>query len=107
MMADAKTHSVYAIPPHLGNFQKINGHNAKGLRAVLLLARRCNYDRPHAHRVARIATRLFEELRSVHGLNHQAKYWLIYAAILHDIAKRTGADHHKAVLQIVLKTPHL
>lgn len=100
-MVEARPHSV------LSSQQLINGKSNSGLRAVLMLARRCKYDRAHAHRVARIASQLFEELRPLHGLNHQAKHWLICAAILHDIAKGSVPEHHKAAFHIVMSTPHL
>ena len=104
-MVEAKTHTMNSLTLLAGNDHESTSRN--GLRAVLTLARRCRYDSAHAHRVARIAARLFEELRPLHGLNHEARHWLLCAAILHDIAKGTVPEHHKAAFHIVMFTPHL
>ena len=105
-MLETRPRSVSTVHPAGGVFREIRSTDKHGLRAVLLLARRCNYDGVHARRVARMAVRLFDELRPLHGLNRDARYWLVCAAILHDVAK--GLErHHKAAFQIVMSTRHL
>jgi exopolyphosphatase/pppGpp-phosphohydrolase len=76
-------------------------------RAVLRLAEKCDYDRVHSHRVARLALRLFDELKSIHGLRAHARFWLKCGAVLHDIGKGSGKSHHKTALKIVLSTREL
>jgi exopolyphosphatase/guanosine-5'-triphosphate,3'-diphosphate pyrophosphatase len=106
MMLETRPRSVSSALPQSGVFREIRSSDKNGLRAVLFLAQRCKYDGVHARRVARMAVRLFDELRPLHGLNRDARYWLLCAAILHDIAKGISR-HHKAAFQIVMSTPHL
>jgi exopolyphosphatase/pppGpp-phosphohydrolase len=78
------------------------------LQAVLKLAQSCEYDAQHSHQVARLALRLFDELRAVHGLGPQQRLWLQYAALLHDTGMIEGKKgHHKASLRIILDSPIL
>lgn len=78
------------------------------LQAVLKLAQSCEYDAQHSHQVARLALRLFDELRTVHGLGPQQRLWLQYAALLHDTGMIEGKKgHHKASLRIILDSPIL
>jgi len=78
------------------------------LRAVLQLAQSCEYEVQHTHQVTRLALRLFDELRSVHGLGPRERLWLQYASLLHDIGLIEGVQgHHKASLRIILDSPLL
>lgn len=78
------------------------------LRAALQLAQACQYEAPHTHQVLRLALRLFDDLRGLHGLENEGRFWLEMAALLHDIGWVEGRKgHHKAALQIILKTPLL
>ncbi len=78
------------------------------LQAVLKLAQSCEYAAQHSHQVARLALRLFDELRTVHGFGPQERLWLQYAAILHDTGMIEGKKgHHKASLRIILDSPIL
>jgi exopolyphosphatase / guanosine-5'-triphosphate,3'-diphosphate pyrophosphatase len=69
-------------------------------RVVLLSAsavgEKYRYDAPHAKNVAHLATRLFDELRSEHGLQSRERLLLEVAAILHDIGIYVNLrGHHK------------
>ncbi len=76
------------------------------LQAVLQLARSCEYEEQHTHQVTRLALRLFDELKLVHGLGPRERYWLQCGALLHDIGLIEGVQgHHKASLRIILDTP--
>lgn len=78
------------------------------LHAVLQLARSCEYEEGHTHQVTRLALRLFDELKLVHGLGPRERYWLQCGALLHDIGLIEGVQgHHKASLRIILDTPLL
>jgi putative phosphoesterase len=78
------------------------------LQAVLQLARSCEYEEQHTHQVTRLALRLFDELKLVHGLGPRERYWLECGALLHDIGLIEGVQgHHKASLRIILDSPLL
>lgn len=65
-------------------------------RSVLALAERCHVDPRHGQQVADLALSLFDQLRPVHALDHRAREWLEYAALLHDCGYHIGAKgHHK------------
>lgn len=66
------------------------------LRNVISLARRCQYPKVHSHHVARLATLLFDQTRTLHQLGEQEREWLEYAAILHDVGYVINPrQHHK------------
>jgi len=78
------------------------------LAAVLHLAESCHYEENHTHQVTRLALQLFDELKPVHGLGPQARFWLQCAALLHDVGLIDGVTgHHKASLRIILNAPQL
>src|SRR5471032_2104583 len=65
-------------------------------RSVIELGERCNYWPEHAQQVAKLATMLFDQTRSVHGLTDREREWLEYAALLHDIGVHISYEqHHK------------
>jgi exopolyphosphatase/guanosine-5'-triphosphate,3'-diphosphate pyrophosphatase len=63
-------------------------------RSVLSLARRYDYDSAHSHRVARLATRIFDDTHDLHGMGEQERKLLQYAAILHDIGYHIAHNNH-------------
>jgi exopolyphosphatase/guanosine-5'-triphosphate,3'-diphosphate pyrophosphatase len=63
-------------------------------RSVLSLARRYDYDTAHSHRVARLATRIFDDTHDLHGLGEPERKLLQYAAILHDIGYHIAHNNH-------------
>lgn len=65
-------------------------------RSVIELAERCRYVAPHAQQVARTALALFDATRPDHGLTDQAREWLEFASLLHDIGAHISYErHHK------------
>jgi exopolyphosphatase/guanosine-5'-triphosphate,3'-diphosphate pyrophosphatase len=69
--------------------------------AVSGLARRCRSDVSHTQHVALLATRLFDETQSLHGLAPADREMLEFAALLHDIGQhvsRKGHHRHAAYL---------
>nr|MBP8274537.1 Ppx/GppA family phosphatase [Acidobacteriota bacterium] len=65
-------------------------------RSVISLAERCQYVAPHARQVARLCLQLFDQLKDLHGLGAQAREWLEYAALLHDVGVHISYErHHK------------
>jgi exopolyphosphatase / guanosine-5'-triphosphate,3'-diphosphate pyrophosphatase len=63
-------------------------------RSVIELAERCNCSAAHARQVARLATSLFDQTRAAHGLTDQAREWLEYAALLHDLGGHISYEKH-------------
>src|SRR5512135_3349004 len=78
------------------------------LTAVIQLAQTCDYDASHTSQVTRLALRLFDQLQPLHNLGAEARDWLHYAGLLHDIGWIEGwKEHHKVALRIILDTPLL
>ena len=63
-------------------------------RSVVELAERCNYWPEHALQVAKLATMLFDQTRSVHALTDREREWLEFAALLHDIGVHISYERH-------------
>jgi putative phosphoesterase len=78
------------------------------MKTVLQLASSCNYEAGHTHHVAHLALQLFDELQSLHGLGEEERFWLQYAALLHDIGWIEGQRaHHKTAQRLILESPVL
>ena len=73
------------------------------IRKVIEFAQKCHYGQDHAHQVTRLALKLFDELRDLHGLGMKEKLWLKTAALLHDIGWMHGQKgHHKAARDLII-----
>ncbi len=85
-------------------FQSLNAKQASQLKSAFSLAENCNYPQKHTWQVAHLSQRLFSELESLHKLGEQEKFWLLSAAILHDIGIWSEGDraHHKTALKMIL-----
>ncbi|WP_342349331.1 Ppx/GppA phosphatase family protein [uncultured Nitrospira sp.] len=71
-------------------------------RQVLLLARRYQYAKVHAHHVAKLALSLFDQTRSMHHFGEKEREWLEYAALLHDIGHHIRENkHHKHTYYLI------
>ncbi len=81
------------------------GRHAKGIeesaqfadvrrRSVFRLLRRLGQPADHPKHVARLALKLFDQLRDRLGLRDEAREWLEYAALLHDVGHVIGHDNH-------------
>lgn len=65
-------------------------------RSVMELGERLQYWTPHAHHVAKLALRLFDQTTAYHGLGDAAREWLDYGALLHDIGMHIShKGHHR------------
>lgn len=85
-----------------------NEERQKALTSVLLLAQECHYEQGHSHQVAKLALRLFDELKDLHKLEETERFYLESAAILHDIGWLEGRKgHHKRARDIILTSKHL
>lgn len=71
-------------------------------RSVLSVARRYEYDAAHSHHVASLATRIFDDTRTLHGLGEHERKLLQHAALLHDIGFHIAPNnHHKHSLYLI------
>jgi exopolyphosphatase/guanosine-5'-triphosphate,3'-diphosphate pyrophosphatase len=79
------------------------------LKSVMKVAKQCNYEAKHTKQVTKFALEIFDDLSSLHQMGPQERYYLLCAALLHDIGVHTeGAHaHHKTALKIILNTPLL
>jgi len=72
-------------------------------RAVLDLARRCNWNQEHSEHVAMLCRQLFDSLRPIHHLGPRQRSLLEFAALLHDIGWHVAAKgHHKHSMYLIL-----
>jgi hypothetical protein len=77
----------------------------KLLLKVLDLAKNCAYEAEHAHQVTSLALMLFDQLQPVHKLKPRDRFFLKYAALLHDIGWIKGrVGHHKAAFKMIMKS---
>jgi len=66
------------------------------LASANALGEKYRFDAPHSRHVAHLATRLFDELRTEHGLGSRDRLLLEVAALLHDIGAFVSLrGHHK------------
>jgi len=73
------------------------------LEAVLQLAESYDYEREHSHHVTDLSLRLFDELKPLHQLGAEDRFWLQCGALLHDIGWIEGQKgHHKTSLRLIL-----
>ena len=71
-------------------------------RQILLLARRYQYSKIHAHHVAKLALSLFDQTQVLHQLGDREREWLEYAALLHDIGHHISENkHHKHTYYLI------
>lgn len=90
-------------------FKDFDSAQRNELKSVLKVAKQCNYEPRHTKLVTKIALEIFDDLSDLHMLGWQQRYYLLCAALLHDIGENIGSDrsHHKIALKIVLNTPLL
>jgi exopolyphosphatase/pppGpp-phosphohydrolase len=90
-----------------GDPSNLDPHDPHG---VVALAERCQYEEEHSRQVCRIALNLFDELRSLAGLDldEEDRLRLEWAAMLHDIGWIEGQKgHHKTSQRMILEAPEL
>jgi exopolyphosphatase / guanosine-5'-triphosphate,3'-diphosphate pyrophosphatase len=65
-------------------------------RSILDLARRHHSLDAHGQQVSKLALRLFDDLKPLHGLGDRERELIDYGALLHDVGRSIGdEDHHK------------
>lgn len=86
--------------------QPLDLTNDAGLIAATEYARTHDEAPSHAAQVARLAVRLFDETREMHGLDVSSERILVASALLHDLGWSTRpAAHHKGSRDIILAAP--
>jgi putative phosphoesterase len=99
---------VLAAPTGTSGRPPTPGERRDALAAAAALAEQCHYDQEHTEQVTRLALRLFDELRDLHGLGPAERHWLHCAALLHDIGWMEGRRaHHKTALRVILTSEAL
>lgn len=73
---------------------------------VIKLAEKQSYPEEHVQQTANLALRLFDELKPLHRLGADQRFWLHCGALLHDIAKGEKKHHLKA-LNLILDSKNL
>jgi exopolyphosphatase/guanosine-5'-triphosphate,3'-diphosphate pyrophosphatase len=70
---------------------------------ALEVGRRYRFDEAHSRQVTRLALRLFDELRELHGLGEEERRILLAAGLLHDIGQYVSyRQHHKHSRYLIL-----
>jgi exopolyphosphatase/guanosine-5'-triphosphate,3'-diphosphate pyrophosphatase len=78
-----------------------DGHGIEDFRRQVLasasaLGEKYRYDAPHGRAVASLATRIFDQMRTEHGLSDRHRLLLEVAALLHDVGIYVNLrGHHK------------
>lgn len=62
--------------------------------SAVSLAKRLNYDSPHAMDVERKALKIFDRLKKLHGMKDRERLLLRLACVLHDTGKFLSFDRH-------------
>ena len=88
---------------------ELSDHQKERYTEVLEVAKICQYEKGHTDQVTHLAINIFDQLRSITGLDEKARFYLLCAATLHDIGVHTEGTHghHKTALRIILSTPLL
>lgn len=78
------------------------------LLSAMRLAELCRAEEGHFRQVERLALKLFDLLKPLHGLGKRERSWLQCASILHDIGWiEGGTGHHKTALRLIQESPVL
>jgi exopolyphosphatase/guanosine-5'-triphosphate,3'-diphosphate pyrophosphatase len=72
------------------------------LASAEALGHRYRFDRDHGQHVARLATRLFDELRAEHGLGDRERLLLQVSGLLHDVGVYVSLRAHHKHSQYIL-----
>jgi exopolyphosphatase/guanosine-5'-triphosphate,3'-diphosphate pyrophosphatase len=92
--------------------RRAEGHGIEDFSRQVLasaeaLGERYHYDFRHAHNVARLSVRLFDEMRSEHGMTPRHRLLLEVAALLHDVGIFVNLRAHHKHAQYVLSVSEI
>ena len=72
------------------------------LTSAVTVGRKYHFDEAHARHIAMLATSLFDQLKSLHGLSAEDRKILHAAALLHDVGQFVSyKGHHKHSLYLI------
>jgi exopolyphosphatase/guanosine-5'-triphosphate,3'-diphosphate pyrophosphatase len=77
------------------------------LGSAAALGEKYRYDAPHGRHVALLAVRLFDELRSEHGMSGRDRLLLEVAALLHDVGIFVSLRSHHKHAQYILSVSEI
>lgn len=64
-------------------------------QSVRHLAELCHYDEEHSNHVAELALSIFDQTKRLHGMSTEAREFLYYASLLHDVGYHIShSEHH-------------
>lgn len=95
----------------LESVAELRDHEKRSYRAQVIesarrLGRKYYYDEKHATTVAKLALQIFDQTKSFHGLDDEARLILEVASLLHDIGHYVNvANHHKHTFYLILSSP--
>ncbi len=92
---------------HIAEGHGIEDFSKQVLASAAALGEKYRYDEAHARHVAFIATRLFDELSSEHGLVGRDRLLLEVAALLHDIGAFISLRGHHKHAQYILSAAEI
>lgn len=89
----------------LDKLYAIEGRDAERLAEVGRLMYERDEEPWHVQHVARLALNLFDQTHDLHQLESRHRFWLLCAALLHDIGwslSPDGSKHHKFSLKLIV-----
>lgn len=82
------------IARHRRGIEEMERFSDPRRRSVVRFARHVGETGPHGPHVAALALQFFDQLAGDLGLPAEAREWLEYAALLHDVGHHLSHDHH-------------
>jgi len=81
-------------------------HRGQVIESAMRLGRKYYFDEKHATIVSKLALQVFDQTKSFHQLDDEARLILEVAALLHDIGHYINvANHHKHTLYLIQSSP--
>ncbi len=71
------------------------------------IGRKYNYDEDHAKHIGKIALKVFDQLKKIHKLGDEERFYLEISSVLHDIGKYVNLDKHNIYSQDLVKAQNL
>ena len=83
------------IARHRKGIEEVERFNDLRRRSVARFVRHLGGSETHGQQVARLAVRLFDQLKDALDLDDTAREWLHFAALLHDVGHHIGHENHQ------------
>lgn len=93
------------IERHKSEHQEVPLYNDIRHKSIYELLRKCQWHEKHSVQVAKIALKLFDDLKETHRLSSKDRELLKFASLLHDIGYYISQrKHHKHALYLILNS---